>query len=150
MAVSALGYTPFYVGVVVALAFGWRLRQGLGVAVALLLAGFLAQSMKTAFALPRPSDVDERVMEVPEWQPEALVARGGAPGFWELPTREAIAAVRERPDSSYGFPSGHVATSTANSFRLTTFPQGTCVTVSSSFTTSHRQGVASPSTSEHS
>lgn len=113
VAVSALGYTPFYVGLVVALAFGWKLRQGLGVALALLLAGLLAQSMKTAFALPRPSDVDERVMDIPEWQPEALVSRGGAPGFWQLPTPEAITAVRARPDSSYGFPSGHVASAAA-------------------------------------
>ncbi len=107
--ITLLGYTPVYVTLVLVLAFAFRLRATLGVLLALLLAGIVTDGVKMGIGFPRPSDVDTRVVEPGDTAPVAVVARGGAPGFWSLPPREAVAAVRGRSAGSYGFPSGHVA-----------------------------------------
>jgi len=112
-AITLLGYAPTYIALGLALAFGVRLRPGLGVAFALLLSLILTDALKTGLALPRPRDVDERVVNPARPAPTALVARGGAAGFWKLPAPEAIAAVRARAGASYGFPSGHVSAAVA-------------------------------------
>ena len=110
--VSELGYTWFYVGLTVVLGFGVRLRPTLGVMLAVLLAGVATHAAKTGFELPRPSDVDARVLYEDEGS-RALVANGGAPAFFALPTTEAREALRATPDPSYGFISGHTSAATA-------------------------------------
>lgn len=107
--VTWLGYTPVYAALVLFLAFAVRLRPALAVLVALLLAGIATEGLKTVVALPRPSDVDERVAEPGASGPVFVVPRGAATSFWGLPTAEARAAIRAKPDASYGFPSGHVS-----------------------------------------
>lgn len=112
-AISTLGQTPVYIALGIVLVFGFRLRPSLGVVLALLLSGIITEGLKSGLALPRPSDVDVRVVEPTDPSRVALVARGSAPGFWKLPTAEAIAVVRARPGASYGFPSGHVSSAAA-------------------------------------
>jgi membrane-associated phospholipid phosphatase len=111
--VTLLGYAPAYAAAaLVALVFGVRRRPVLAVALALILSSLLAEGLKAGFALPRPSDVDSRVVTLGPGagaRPAAAVERGGAPGFWSLPSAAAIAVVRARPHANYGFPSGHVA-----------------------------------------
>lgn len=111
--VSLLGYTPVYLALVLGLAFGHRLGQTVKVLVGVLLAIILTQGLKQALALPRPSDVDERIQTPIDPMAPPAVGQENDPGFWDLPSREAIAAVRGRPRTSYGFPSGHVALATS-------------------------------------
>ncbi|MBD8525789.1 phosphatase PAP2 family protein [Pseudomarimonas arenosa] len=105
---SEIGREWVYMPVVLLLMFAIRLRPGLGVVLALVLCGLLTASLKHGFALPRPADVDLRVVDKGE-EVRALVADGAGKAFWDLPSNEAIAAVRAEPDPSFGFVSGHVA-----------------------------------------
>jgi membrane-associated phospholipid phosphatase len=110
--VTLLGYAPTYAALVLALAFRFRMRRVLGVALALVVSVLLTEGLKDGLALPRPSDVDSRVVALGFGAPAAAasaVARGGASTFWSLPAPAAIAAVRSRPGASYGFPSGHAS-----------------------------------------
>jgi membrane-associated phospholipid phosphatase len=108
--VSALGYTLVYVALLLALSFGLRLRAGLTVLAALLLAGVCTSVLKQELALPRPADLDARVALVDTRPAFALPA---ADSFWApLPTA-TVSAVRARGTDSFGLPSGHVAAACA-------------------------------------
>lgn len=123
--VTLLGYMPVYIVLLLLLVFGFRMRPGLGVLAALLLAGILTGWLKTTAALPRPGEIDARVREPgsaaapPAVDPGAAPAGGpaagsrGGWGFWSLPDAETLATFRALPDPSYGFPSGHVSAATA-------------------------------------
>lgn len=119
--VTQLGYTSVYVALVLFLAFAVRLRPALAVLLALLLAGIATEGLKTGVAFPRPSDVDERVTEPGNSPPVSVVPRGAATAFWGLPSAEARAALRAKPGSSYGFPSGHVSAAAAFCLGLAIF-----------------------------
>lgn len=106
--VSELGSEWVYTPAMLALIFGWRVRPGLRVLLALLLAGFLVNAIKVTCALPRPVDVDSRLLRKGEVN-TAIVDRGGATSFWTLPPDDAIQAVRAAAADSYGFVSGHTA-----------------------------------------
>jgi membrane-associated phospholipid phosphatase len=110
--VSLLGYSPVYVVLLLALGLGVRLRPGLAVMVAAVLAGVLVAGLKAWVALPRPDEVDARVRSGLWGSGGTLVERGGAPDFWSRPSPQAIAAVRARTPHNFGFPSGHVAGAT--------------------------------------
>ena len=119
-AVTLLGYAPAYVAAVLTLAFGVRLRPGLSVLTTLLVCGLLTEGLKDGLALPRPSDLDARVL-APALVPGAAAhvsvvpggTHGGAGSFWGLPSGETIAAVRSLPHPGYGFPSGHTSAALA-------------------------------------
>ncbi len=111
--VTLLGYLPTYAVLIVTLAFGVRLRPGLAVLGAVVLTGVVTQAIKEAVAFPRPDQVDGRLMRTFASGGEAIVSRGGALGFWSLPTSEAIEKVRARDRGNYGFPSSHVSAATA-------------------------------------
>ncbi len=110
--VSRLGEGQAYVGLIIVLAFGVRLRPGLSVLLALLIGGIAIDALKNGLALPRPSYADERVAE-PGGEPIDGAGRGSATEFWGLPQSGAISSVREIPGVSFGLPSGHVASATA-------------------------------------
>ncbi len=112
-AISQLGYTPVYAALILGLAFGVRLRAALGVLFALLVVAVLTDALKNQLRLPRPSDVDTRVLEPGDTPPTRVADAGGAPSFWSLPTDEALRGLRAQPDPSYGFPSGHVSSAAA-------------------------------------
>ena len=121
LGVSLLGLTLFYVALIVVLGFGVRLRPTLGVMLALLIAGTATNAAKTGFELPRPVDVDARVLNEME-APRALVdAGGGAPTFLGLPTPEARASLRATADPDYGFISGHTSAAAAMCVALLLF-----------------------------
>jgi membrane-associated phospholipid phosphatase len=112
VAVTDLGYTPVYVAVMLVLLFAIRLRPALGVLLCLLFAAVMTQGLKTSIAFPRPSDVDARLLDPGAESLDQPAALSGS-GFWSLPSGDARAAVRETPEPSYGFPSGHVSAATA-------------------------------------
>lgn len=120
IAVSELGTSAFYMAAFLVLAFGIRLRPMLGVSLAMVLAGIATHAFKAGFALPRPSEVDARVLHKGETG-RALVEDGAADTFWALPSDEAIAKVRAAGEMDYGFISGHASAATAFALGLVVF-----------------------------
>ncbi|MGN6513759.1 MAG: phosphatase PAP2 family protein, partial [Lysobacteraceae bacterium] len=68
---------------------------------------------KDGLRLPRPVQVDARVLDEGQPNRKWLVEAGGAPSIAALPSAGALAAERVAPDPDYGFISGHVASATA-------------------------------------
>ena len=113
VSVSALGYAPFYIGVMSLILFGMSFRKGSLLLQMVLWVAVATELLKNEIALPRPSDVDVNVLlpgkDYPNRSP--LSDMGGR-GFFALPQPEAIRLYRAQPEWSYGFPSGHVSTAT--------------------------------------
>jgi membrane-associated phospholipid phosphatase len=94
--ISTLGYTRAYVAIAALLAFGFRVRAAVPLLVLLALNGAFTDIAKTAASLERP-DADTRVQSLSLWASE-------------LRHREADTPTEV--EDSYGFPSGHVSTTT--------------------------------------
>jgi membrane-associated phospholipid phosphatase len=94
--ISTLGYTRAYVAIAALLAFGFRVRAAVPLLVLLALNGAFTDIAKTAVSLERP-DADTRVQSLSLWASE-------------LRHREADTPTEV--EDSYGFPSGHVSTTT--------------------------------------
>lgn len=109
---SWMGNTWFYMPAILLLVFGVRLRAGMGVLLALILVAFATDCIKQGFGLPRPSEVDARVLDKGR-EGRYLVADGAAESFWSLPRREAIETVRASGRHEYGFVSGHTSAAVA-------------------------------------
>ncbi len=118
--VSLMGHTPVYVALIIVLTFGLRLRPGLSVLVALLLAGLATDGLKDGLALPRPDDVDAR-LTAPGQSPPPALGQGSAETFWAFFDPRVLADFRLRPSDSYGLPSGHVGLATAISLGAALF-----------------------------
>ncbi len=103
--VSLLGYSRVYMALALALALAYKLRAGLALLLLLALAGALTDATKAVVAFPRPDGVDSRVQSLSVFR-----------GF------EATSAMPDvDADDAYGFPSGHVAATTAFFFGLAFF-----------------------------
>ncbi|MFT4180240.1 MAG: phosphatase PAP2 family protein [Thermomonas sp.] len=118
--VSTLGTFDFYMAAFLLLAFGVKLRPTLGVLTASVLAGTITGIAKLGFGLPRPSEVDARVLDKGE-SGHALVTDGAADSFWALPSDDAIETVRAAGEMDYGFISGHSSTAMAFALGLALF-----------------------------
>ncbi|HET9192850.1 MAG TPA: phosphatase PAP2 family protein [Vicinamibacterales bacterium] len=94
--ISTLGYTRAYVAIAALLAFGFRLRAAVPVLVLLALNGAFTDIAKTSASLERP-DADTRVQSLSLWASEL---------------RHRDADTPTEVEDSYGFPSGHVSTTT--------------------------------------
>ncbi len=111
--VSWLGRSSGYAAALIVLAHVRSMRRGLALVLLMLASAVVIDGIKTTALLPRPEQVDDRVLG----SAPALVARGGAPDPWSpLPTA-TIAATREATQGAVstrdrGFPSGHVASAT--------------------------------------
>ncbi len=112
-AISALGYATAYMVLIAVCAFGLRLRAGLMILLAVLLMSGVSSMVKQATDLPRPSDIDARVLDKGR-SGRALLDDGRVAGFWSLPSQEAIARFRDQQGSrDPGFLSGHVGAASA-------------------------------------
>lgn len=118
--VSWIGESWFYTPAVLVVVFGFRLRPGLGVLLALILAAFATDCIKQGFGLPRPSEVDALVLDKGR-AGRHVVEDGAADAFWEPPDRAAIEAVRATGRNEYGFASGHTSAATAFGLGLALF-----------------------------
>ena len=94
--ISTLGYTRAYVAIAALLAFGFRVRAAVPVLVLLALNGAFTDIAKTSASLERP-DADTRVQSLSLWASEL---------------RHRDADTPTEVEDSYGFPSGHVSTTT--------------------------------------
>jgi membrane-associated phospholipid phosphatase len=108
MVVSALGLSPAYAAFAIVVAFFVRMRPAVVLVLMLLSTAVLVDTAKSGCALPRPEQVDVRVVS----EVEAVVERGGASEPWQPLPSESIAAVRRQGPRDWGFPSGHVASAT--------------------------------------
>ena len=94
---SVLGYVPSCLAFAIVCAFGWRLRLGVTLILAIVFADAMTIVAKGAFASPRPHAVDARVRTFAAFE-------SGLP-----PTATGTSV----PADDFGFPSGHVATTAA-------------------------------------
>lgn len=118
--VSGLGTAPFYMAAFLLLAFGVRLKPTLYMLLALMLAGTMTSAIKLGFELPRPSDVDARVLYKGE-HGHHVVADGAARTFWDWPAEDGIAAVRAAGEMDFGFASGHASAAMAFALGIALF-----------------------------
>ncbi len=95
--VSLWGYVPSCLAVAIVCGFGWRLRLGVTLILAIVFADAITVAAKGAFASPRPHAVDARVRTFGAFE-------SGLP---------SIAMGTTVPADDFGFPSGHVATTAA-------------------------------------
>ena len=95
--VSFWGYVPSCLAVALVCGFGWRLRLGVTLVLAIIFADAMTIVAKGAFASPRPHDVDARVQTLAAFE------------FGLPPMARGISV----PADDFGFPSGHVATTAA-------------------------------------
>jgi hypothetical protein len=95
-AVSLWGYVPSCLAVAIVCGFGWRLRLGVTLILAIVFADAMAVAAKSAFASPRPHAVDTRVRT-----------------FSALESGLPMATATSVPADDFGFPSGHVAATAA-------------------------------------
>jgi len=96
-AVSLLGYTRAYIAMAAVLAFAFRQRAAVALLVLLGLNGAVTDIAKTLAEAPRPDWERGQVEALSMWAPEM-----SAPEETPLPRED-----------DYGFPSGHVSTTTA-------------------------------------
>jgi membrane-associated phospholipid phosphatase len=96
-AISTLGYTRAYIAITALLAFGFRQRAAVPLLVLLALNGAFTDLAKTAASMERP-DADTRVQSL---------------SLWAAELRQRDADTPTEVEDSYGFPSGHVSTTTA-------------------------------------
>ena len=96
-AVSLWGYVPSCLAVAIVCGFGWRLRLGATLILAIVFADAMTVAAKGAFASPRPHAVDARVRTLGAFESS-------------LPP---VATGTSMPADDFGFPSGHVATTAA-------------------------------------
>jgi len=108
--ISNLGDRPFYTVLLAIVMFGVSYRKGFILLQAMIWGGIFNDVLKAAFGLPRPSEVDSRVLH-PEYSgngPEQTQFTAmGARDFWSLPPPAVIQHYRAL-NSSFGLPSGHV------------------------------------------
>lgn len=118
--VSQLGYTQFFILVMLAILYMVDFRKGFVLIQIVSWNGILTDLLKAFFALPRPDAVDSRVLlDGVEPNPVGIHAKG-APGFFAPLPADVVSHYRGLENVSYGFPSGHcsAATSTWGSIAL--------------------------------
>ena len=96
-AVSFCGYVPSCLAVAIVCGFGWRLRLGVTLILAIIFADAMTIVAKGAFASPRPHAIDARVRTFGAFES----------GLPPMATGTSV------PADDFGFPSGHVATTAA-------------------------------------
>jgi membrane-associated phospholipid phosphatase len=104
LAVSALGYVSSCLALAIVCGFGWRPRLGVTLILAIVFANAMTIVAKGALASPRPHAVDTRV-RTPAFESHLAT----------------MAARTAGPAENFGFPSGHVAATTAWALGLALF-----------------------------
>jgi len=119
---TSMGSSSFYAAIIIVITFGIDFRRGFLLFQLLLWTGAVTEVLKVIFAMPRPYYVDSRVLNLESGEPNLSPFTGkGANSFFGLPDKEVLEAFRAEVTtggshpfySFYGFPSGHVSTTTA-------------------------------------
>jgi membrane-associated phospholipid phosphatase len=112
--VSDMGYEYFYAALLAILMFGVSFRRGFLLLQLLLWSALLNSVLKNTFALPRPVHVDANVFNNGLPSGASFTSMGASSFFSGLPQAvvEHIRAVIPPGGDEYGFPSGHVQSTT--------------------------------------
>jgi len=112
LAITQMGYAPFLIGLTIFITLGVSFRKGFLLLQLILWTRVVDQilNLKEVFGLPRPVDVDSRVLRLGSDGPNRSPFTGmGAKGFFEPLPREVVEYFRPRLETDeFGFPSGHV------------------------------------------
>lgn len=115
--ITTMGSSSFLVAIIVMTTFGVDFKKGFLLFQLLLWTGMVTEILKTLIAFPRPDFVDKRVLNL-EYGIEntSPFSGNGQKGIFQLPNKQVLEAFRlQNPftTSTFGFPSGHVAITTA-------------------------------------
>lgn len=115
--ITSMGSAAFFAGIVITASFGINFKKGFLLFQLLLWTALFTEVFKALIAFPRPDFVDSRVLNLEDGIENTSPFNGnGDAGFFKLPDREILGAFRFQKaflDSPFGFPSGHVALTTA-------------------------------------
>jgi membrane-associated phospholipid phosphatase len=115
--ITTMGSSSFLVATIVIAIFGVDFKKGFLLFQLLLWTGLVTEVLKILVAFPRPDFVDNRVLNLESGINNTSPFSGnGAKGIFALPNKQVINAFRLQEAftlSPFGFPSGHVALTTA-------------------------------------
>ena len=115
--ITTMGSSSFLVATIVIAIFGVDFKKGFLLFQLLLWTGLVTEVLKILVAFPRPDFVDNRVLNLESGINTTSPFNGnGAKGIFALPDKQVIKAFRLQEAftlSPFGFPSGHVALTTA-------------------------------------
>ena len=115
--ISTMGSSAFLVAIIVIAIFGVDFKKGFLLFQLLLWTGLVTDILKILVAFPRPDFVDNRVFNLEFGIKNTSPFSGNEPkGIFSLPDKQVIKAFRLQEAftlSPFGFPSGHVALTTA-------------------------------------
>ncbi|AKB50404.1 Pap2 superfamily protein [Methanosarcina barkeri str. Wiesmoor] len=115
--ITSMGSSAFLVAIVVIVTFGINFRKGFLLFQLLIWTGLITEIIKTIIAFPRPDYVDNRVINLEYGVKNTSPFNGSGPeGVLKLPDKKVLETFRLQETltpSSFGFPSGHVAITTA-------------------------------------
>lgn len=115
--ITSMGSSAFLVAIVIIITFGISFRKGFLLFQLLIWTGLITEIVKTVIAFPRPDYVDNRVLNLEYGVKSTSPFNGSGPeGILKLPDKKVLETFRLQETltpSSFGFPSGHVAITTA-------------------------------------
>jgi membrane-associated phospholipid phosphatase len=115
--ITSMGSSAFLVTILIIITFGINFRKGFLLFQLLIWTGLVTEIVKTVIAFPRPDYVDNRVLNLENGVKNTSPFKGNGPDeVFELPSKEILENFRVQKTltpSSFGFPSGHVAITTA-------------------------------------
>jgi membrane-associated phospholipid phosphatase len=115
--ITSMGSSAFLVIIIIIITFGINFRKGVLLFQLLIWTGLTTEIIKTVIAFPRPDYVDNRVLNLEHGVRSTSPFNGSGPdGIFELPDRKVLETFRLQEalsPSPFGFPSGHVAITTA-------------------------------------
>ncbi|HOW16025.1 phosphatase PAP2 family protein [Methanosarcina sp.] len=115
--ITSMGSAAFFAGIVITISLGIDFKKGFLLFQLLLWTALFTEVFKALIAFPRPDFVDSRVLNLEDGINNSSPFNGnGEDGFFKIPDREILEEFRFQKaflDSPFGFPSGHVALTTA-------------------------------------
>ncbi len=115
--ITSMGSSAFLAAVIISITFGINFRKGILLFQLLIWTGLITEILKTVIAFPRPDFVDNRVLNLESGVKSTSPFSGDGPeGVFKLPDKEVLETFRLQETlthSPFGFPSGHVAITTA-------------------------------------
>jgi membrane-associated phospholipid phosphatase len=115
--ITTMGSSSFLVALIVIITFGFNFKKGVLLFQLLLWTGLVIETLKILVAFPRPDFVDNRVFNLESGIENTSPFKGNGSGdVFALPDKQILKAFRLQEAftlSSLGFPSGHVALTTA-------------------------------------
>lgn len=115
--ITSMGSSAFLVAIVIIITFGINFRKGFLLFQLLIWTGLITEIIKTVIAFPRPDFVDNRVINLEYGVKNTSPFSGDGPeGVLKLPDKEVLETFHLQETltpSPFGFPSGHVAITTA-------------------------------------